>query len=119
MTGANADDCSIMNLDLDFQDIAVDGAKSKTTCHYSNTNRLSFIECLLKQSKHDKTYIRLQMFPNRPAARALLGLRNAGIEILFRIAMPRLLGRFACEVVFGGSPIQCCASQVSDLGLTS
>ena len=33
MTGANADDGSIMNLDLDFQDIAVDGAKSKTTCH--------------------------------------------------------------------------------------
>ncbi len=100
----NADDCSIMNLDLDFQDIT-----QSTVDLHEKTDRRDSIECLLKQTKHGKTSIQLQVFPNPPAIRAQMLCRN--VETLFRVAMPSLiqLGPFS----------SCWASQVSDLGLTS
>ena len=76
------------------------------------------------QIKHDKTSIQLQVFPNRQAIRAQILWRNVE-TVETRVALPSLVGKGACAVVLGASPIQllpfspCWASQVSDLGLTS
>ena len=123
-----ADDCSIINLGLGLSryyiNIITVNCRPATR---KQTDVLSLnFECLLKQTKHDKTSIQLQVFPNRPAIRAQMLWRNVGA--LFRVAMPSLVGKCACAVVLGASsPIQllpfgsCWASQVSvsDLGLTS